>query len=137
MQKINFYLQQFLIYQNLKILQSDWTRAFFHLTREPDFFQTCGFNRIIKVIVVHDLNAKILHISGVFFFFFFVKSKKTYLWRRPFGHYLKNEIFSQKSVSVSFLSLRHPNFMKSFRKILRAVLEKTRLPTDILTVMKS
>ena len=70
MQKINFFLQQFLRYQNLKILQSDWTRAFFHLPREPDFFQTCGFNRIIKVIVVHDLNAKILHISGVFFFFF-------------------------------------------------------------------
>ena len=70
MQKITFYLQQFLRYQNLKILQSDWTRAFFHSTREPDFFQTCGFNRIIKVIVVYDLNAKILHISGVFFFFF-------------------------------------------------------------------
>ena len=52
-------------------------------------------------------------------------------------YYPQNEIFSQKSGSVSFLPLRNPNLMKSFRKILRVNLEKTRLPTDILTVVKS
>ena len=41
--------------------------------------------------------------------------------------------FFQKSGSVIILLLRHPNFMRSFRKILSAVLEKTRLPTDKLT----
>ena len=52
---------------------SDRPRAFLHLTREPDFSQTCGFNRIIKVIMVHDLNPKNLHIyenlhiNGLFF----------------------------------------------------------------------
>ena len=35
-------------YSSLKILQSDWPRAFLYLTPEPDFSQTCGFNRIIK-----------------------------------------------------------------------------------------
>ena len=29
-----------------------------HLTQERDFSQTCGFNRIIKVIMVHDLKPK-------------------------------------------------------------------------------
>ena len=45
----------------------------------------------------------------------------------------KNEIFFKKFGSVSFLPLRQPNFMRSFRKILCVVLEKTPLPTDILT----
>ena len=71
---------------------------------------------------------------------FFAKSKKPYFWD-VFMYYPQNEIFSQKSGSVSFLPLRNPNlmksFMKSFRKILRVNLEKTRLPTDILTVVKS
>ena len=54
----------------------------------------------------------------------------------------KMRFFYQKSSSVSFLPLRHPNFMRSFRKILWAILEKTHLPTDILiqlhlTVVKS
>ena len=93
------------------------------------FSQTCVFNRIIKVIMVHDLNPKHLHINGLFFS---AKSKKSYLWG-VFGHYPQHEIFSQKSCSVSFLPLRHPNFKRSFRKILYAVLEKTLLPSDILT----
>ena len=40
--------------------------------------------------------------------------------------------FSQKSSSASFLPLRHPNFMRSFRKILPAFLEKKRLRSDII-----
>ena len=51
-----------------KILQSDWLRAFLQLTQQPDFSQTCGFNRIIKIIMVHDLNPKNLHINGLFSF---------------------------------------------------------------------
>ena len=58
--------------------------------------------------------------------------KKCYFWG-VFGHYPQNEIFSQRSGSTSFLPLRHPNFMRSFRKILWTVLEKMCLPTDILT----
>ena len=65
--KLTLYIQQFLRYLTLKILQSDWPRAYLHLTREPDFSQTCGFNRIIKVIMVHDLNPNNLHISELFF----------------------------------------------------------------------
>ena len=83
--------------------------------------------------MVHDLNLKNLHINGLFFvFLFFTKSKKPYLWG-VFGNYPQNEICSQKSGYVRFLPLRHPNFMRRFRKILWAVSEKTRLPNDILT----
>ena len=110
------------------MLQSDWPRAFLYLTREPDFSQTCHFNRLIKINLVHDLNPKNLHING----FFFAKPKKLY-FLGVFGHYLQNEIFPQKPSSVSFLPLRHPNFMKIFRKMLRALLEKMHLLTDILT----
>ena len=52
----------------LKILQSDWSRAFLHLTQEPDFSQKYGFNRIIKVFTVHDLYSKNLHIKAIIFF---------------------------------------------------------------------
>ena len=95
-----------------------------HLTQEPDFSKTSGLNRIINVIMVHDLDKKNLHIKRLFF----AKSK----WG-IFGHYAQNKIFSQKYGSVSFLPLRHSNFMKSFTKILWAVLEKTCFPTDIMT----
>ena len=32
-----------------------------------DFFQTCGFRRIIKKIMVHHLKLKKAHISGLYF----------------------------------------------------------------------
>jgi len=61
------------------------------------------------------------------------KSKKLY-FGGIFGHYPQNEVFFKKSRSVSFLHLRHPNFMQSFRKILRVVMEKNGYwPTDWLT----
>ena len=84
MQKIN--LIPAIVFE-IKILQSDWPRAFLYLTREPDFSQ----------IMVHDINPKNLDINGLFF----AKSKKLYLWG-VFGHYLQNEIFSRNSSSVSF-----------------------------------
>ena len=60
-----------------------------HLTQEPDFSQTYGFNRIIKVIMVHDLNSKqSIHHSTTFF----AKSKKPYFWGL-LGQYPQNEIF--------------------------------------------
>ena len=68
--------------------------------------------------------------------FCFAKCKKPYFCG-VFGYYPQNEIFSQKSGSVSFWLLRHPNFLSSFRKVLWAVLDKTCLPTDILTVVNS
>ena len=41
--------------------------SFMCLTWEPYFTQKYGFNRIIKVIIVHDLNPKNLHINKLFF----------------------------------------------------------------------
>ena len=35
-------------YSNLKTKQSDWQREFRSVTREPDFFQTCSFQRMIE-----------------------------------------------------------------------------------------
>ena len=91
--------------KSLKILPSAGLRAFLHLTQETYFSQTCSFNSIIiNTIMVHDLNPKNLYINGLFFFlfFFFAKSKKPY-FRGVFGCSPQNEIFSQKSSSLSFL----------------------------------
>ena len=51
------------------------------------------------------------------------------IWR-PFREYLQIKNFFQKSGSVTFLPLQSPNFMQKIRKILRAVSEKTALPTN-------
>ena len=51
------------------------------------------------------------------------------IWR-PFCEYLQIKNFFQKSGSVTFLPLQSPNFMQKIRKILRAVSEKTALPTN-------
>ena len=117
----------------MKILQSDRPREFLHLTQQPDFPQTCGFKRIIKVIVVHDLNQKNLHINGLFLF---CKIQKTLFLRCFQALSLEWHFFSQKSSSVSFSHLKYPNFMKSFRKIISAILEKMCLHNDILTYWK-
>ena len=117
--EITLHLQQFLWYQSLKVLQSDWPRAILHSTQETDFSQTWSCNRITKVIMLHNLTQKIYTSMD----YFLAKSKNPYFWG-VFGHYPQNEIFSQKSGSVSFLLLKHPNFMRSFRKILWAVWRK-------------
>ena len=51
------------------------------------------------------------------------------IWRL-FREYLQIKNFFQKSGSVTFLPLQSPNFMQKIRKILRAVSEKTALPTN-------
>ena len=107
-------------FKNPTIWLAEIISAFNSRTR---FFQTCGFNRIIKVVMVHDLNPKNLFLGC-------------------FGHYPQNEMFCQKYDSIRFLPSRHPNFMRSFRKILSAVLSKrvyllTYWHTDTLRVAKS
>ena len=51
------------------------------------------------------------------------------IWR-PFCEYLQIKNFFQKSGSVTFLPFYSRNFMQKIRKILRAVYEKTTLPTN-------
>ena len=46
----------------------DLLKAFLHLIREVDFSQTFGFNKIVTVIMMHDLNPKYLHINRLIFF---------------------------------------------------------------------
>ena len=79
---------------------------------------------------MHDLNSKNLHIDGLFFF----QKKKHFLG--DFGHYSQNEIFPKIQLRQLFI-LKAPQLHEKFQKILQAVLEKTRLPTGILTAVKS
>ena len=51
------------------------------------------------------------------------------IWR-PFREYLQIKNFFQKFGSVTFLPLLFPNFMQKNKKILRAISEKTALPTN-------
>ena len=62
----------------------------------------------------------------------FLQNSKKLFWE-CFWVSSQNDIFFQKSGSISFLPLRRPNFMRSFRKILWTMSEKMCLPTDILT----
>ena len=50
------------------------------------------------------------------FVLLFWQNQKNPIFGGVFGHYSQNEIFPQISGSVSFLPLRHPDFMRSFRK---------------------
>ena len=72
--------------------------------------------------MVHGLNPKNLNINTLLF----LQNPKNPILGEVFGHYPKNEHFSQKSGSASFLPLRHLNFMTSFRKIILVVLKKLR-----------
>ena len=99
-------------------------------TWEWNFYQTCAFNRIIKVIRLHDLGQKNLCINELFFFF--CKILKT-LFLGYFWALSPNWDFPPKIQLYQFLSLRHRKFMRSFNKILWATLEKKSLPTDLLT----
>ena len=87
--------------------------SFLILASTQDFSQSYGFNRIINVTMVHDLNPKNLHITGLFF----LQNPKSPFLGGAFGRYPQIEIFSQKSGSVRFLLLRHSNFIRYFRKI--------------------
>ena len=48
----------------------------------------------------------------------------------PFCEYLQIKIFFQTSGSVTFLPSQSPNFVQKIRKILRAISQKTVLPTN-------
>ena len=50
--------------------------------------------------------------------------------KKFFRKYLQINHFFKKSGSLTFLALWVPNFMQKIRKILRAVSEKTALPTN-------
>ena len=50
--------------------------------------------------------------------------------KKNFRKYLQINHFFKKSGSLTFLALWVPNFMQKIRKILRAVSEKTALPTN-------
>ena len=103
MQKINFITP--IVFEILKLKNpAIWLveSIFCILTRQPDFSQTCGFNRIIKVIMVHELNLKNLHINWLFL--------------RVFEHYFQKENFSKKPGSISFLLLKHPSSWEVLEK---------------------
>ena len=70
---------------------------------------------------MHDLNPKNLHMNGLIF----LQNKKPPIFRVLLGIIPKLRFFP-KNLAVIFLVVRHSNFMRSFRKILWAVLEKTR-----------
>ena len=55
--------------------------------------------------------------------YFFANSKKAY-FGGVMEHYPQNEFFSQKSGSVSFLTLMQSNKVRSFKKFLYAVWKK-------------
>ena len=93
-------------------MQSNWLQAFLNLTEESEFPQACGLNRIIKVIIVHDLHQKK---SAEHWINVFAKSKENY-FGGIFGYYPQNEISSQKSE-------------RSYEPFWR----KPVLPTDLLT----
>ena len=77
------------------------------------------------VIMLHDLGPKNIHINKLFFFF---QNLKAFFW----GYF---GVLSRKSCSVSFLPLRHLNFMRSSKKNAMSCFGKSGLPywpTDLL-----
>ena len=111
---------EILKFKNLAIWLAESIFVFNSRTR---LFPNIRFNKIIWVIRVIQIQK-----STNQWHIFFAKYKKQF-WGYFWALSTKWD-FPQKSGSFSFLALRHLNFIKSFRKILWAVLEKTRLPTD-------
>ena len=118
---------EILKFKNLAIWLAELIFAFNSRNR---FFPDMQFWQNHKAYGAWFRPKKATHQLTIFFFFFFQNSRN--LSWGVLGNYPQNKTFSKKSSSVSFLLLRHPNFMRSFRKILWAMLEKTRLLTDIL-----
>ena len=126
MQKINFIPP--IVFEILKIKNpAIWlTESIFHLARVPEFSQTCGYDRIIKVMV-HDLNPTWFTHQWIIFL---QNPKNPY-----FGVFWGIIPKIQKSSSLRFLPLRHPNtsweyWEKSYELFIY-------WHTDILTVVKS
>ena len=111
-----------------KMEQSDWLRAFFKISREPDFSQTCGFRWIMQDTELNKFRE-------------FQKYSMTRFWEKyEKPHFLalfplfpKNQIFPEKSGSVTFFLLWSFNFMPNFRKILCLVFEKNSEQTHVRT----
>ena len=105
--------------------QSDWLRAFFKISREPDMPQTCGFRWIMQDT---ELN-KFRELQKDSYSSFREKYEKPH-FLALFPLFPKNQIFPKKSGSVTFFPLSSSNFMPKIRKIVRAVFQKkTHLPT--------
>ena len=69
-------------------------KSIFAFNSKHIFSQTCSFNRIVKVIMVHYLKTKNLHSNE----HFFAKIQKN----PYFGHYPQNEIFSKNQAVLDF-----------------------------------
>ena len=132
MQKINFILPTISEILNTKNPAIWLAKCIFAFNWRTRFFMACSFNRIIKVIMVHNLNPKNLYTNGLLFPS--LQNQNNSIFCSVFGQYPKNYICSQIIWPCHFLHLRHPDFMRSFWKILWAVLKKMCLPTDIGTL---
>ena len=64
--------------------------------------------------MLHDLDQKNLHINEQFF----LQNPKNPFFGVIFGHYPQTQIFAQKIRLYQLLTLRQPNFMRSFKKTL-------------------
>ena len=86
----------------------------------------------LKVILSTDFSPQTKQIARAVFEKNIKVSNFGLIWRL-FHKYLRIKNFFQKSDSVTFLPLQSPNVMQKIRKILRAVSEKTALPTNQAT----
>ena len=77
-----------------------------------DFPQTCGFNRIIRVVMVHDLNSKNLRITGLYFF---CKIKKAQFWG-CFGALSPKWDFFPKIRLRQYFTLKAPKLHENIMK---------------------
>ena len=83
----------------------------------------------LKVIFSTNFRPKTKKIVGAVFEKNIKVSDFGLIWR-PFREYFQINNFFQKFGSVTLLPLQSPNFMQKIRKVLRAVSEKTALPTN-------
>ena len=104
MQKINFIPP--IVFEILKFKNpAIWLgECIFTCYSRARFFAEMRFNKIIKIIMVHDLNPKNIYISGLFFFFFFAKFKKTY-FESVFGIIPKINFFPKNPAPADFYPL--------------------------------
>ena len=119
--KSGWYLIRFKRYLNLKNPAIWLAESIFENNLRTRFFPDMGFSQKVDNNYGASFKTKKSRHQWTNFS---VKSKKHHFWG-IFGHYPQNEIFFKKFGFVSFLHLRHLNFMQSFKKILWAVfLEK-------------
>ena len=115
-----------------KMEQSDWLRSFFKISREPDFSKTCGFLQNMQDILLN----KFWEIQKDPMTSFQEKYEKPH-FLALFPLFPKNQIFSEKSGSVTFFLLWSFNFMPNFRKILCLVFEKNSEQTHVCTHVRT